>query len=121
MRNTKQKKLIFDIVENNYCHMTASEIHKKACLDISNISLGTVYRILNDLVEHHKIVRIKTKSGINHYDHLTDNNHYHFICDKCQKIIDIFDIDLIINDKQLSKLCINSVDVTLTGLCDDCL
>ena len=75
MRNTKQKKLIYEIVDNSHNHMTANEVYEKARESINNISLGTVYRILNVLSNNHQIRRITTKSGVDHFDSITNENH----------------------------------------------
>ena len=58
MKNTKQKELILNIINNNYNHLSADEIYKKCQKTISNISLGTVYRNLNNLVKEQKIKRL---------------------------------------------------------------
>ena len=90
MRQTKQNTLILDIVNNSYNHPTAYDIYLICKNKIPNISLGTVYRNLNNLVESGKILRIKMPNNIDRYDKIY-NKHAHFICIKCNKIIDIFD------------------------------
>ena len=59
MRNTTQRNLILDITNNSCEHLTAEEVYEIARKSISNISLGTVYRNLNILVELQKIRKIK--------------------------------------------------------------
>ena len=60
MRNTTQRNLILDITNNSCEHLTAEEVYEITRKSISNISLGTVYRNLNILVELQKIRKIKT-------------------------------------------------------------
>ena len=84
MRNTTQRNLILDIINNSCNHLTAEKVHEIARKSISNISLGTVYRNLNILVELQKIRKIKTFDGKDHYDKL-HIKHNHFICLKCNK------------------------------------
>ena len=50
MRNTKQKEIILNIVNNSSNHLNANSIYLKAKEVMPNISLGTVYRNLNNLV-----------------------------------------------------------------------
>ena len=88
MRNTTQRNLILDIINNSCEHFTAEEVYEIARKSILNISLGTVYRNLNILVELQKIRKIKTFDGKDHYDKL-HIKHNHFICLKCNKIFDI--------------------------------
>ena len=49
MKNTKQKKVILDIINNSNNHLDAYQIYDEARKQISNISLGTVYRNLGGL------------------------------------------------------------------------
>lgn len=120
MRNTKQKELIFEIINESRSHLSAQETYNIARKKINNISLGTVYRILNNLVDSNKIIRLTTKSGIDHFDRIPDVRHSHFICDVCNKIYDIDGISYSINSDMLNKFTINDVEITLTGICDEC-
>ena len=56
MRNTKQKDLILKIINNSCSHPNTNEIYELAREEIPNISLGTVYRNLNRLVDLNQIV-----------------------------------------------------------------
>ena len=48
MRQTKQNTLILDIINNSYNHPTAYDIYLICKNEMPNISLGTVYRNLNN-------------------------------------------------------------------------
>ena len=101
MRNTTQRNLILDIINNSCEHLTAEEVYEIARKSISNISLGTVYRNLNILVELQKIRKIKTFDGKDHYDKL-HIKHNHFICLKCNKIFDIHELsNILLHFKQI--------------------
>ena len=78
MRNTRQKRLIFNIVNNSKTHPTVKDVYCLAMNVIPKISLGTVYRILNELVSNHQILRITTESGIDHYDRIPQEKHSQF-------------------------------------------
>ena len=78
MRNTKQRDLILNIINNSYNHLTAEEVYEIARKEISNISLGTVYRNLIVLTNLRKIRKIKTFDAKDHYDRM--HKHNHFIC-----------------------------------------
>ena len=60
MRNTKQRELILNIINNSYNHPSAYDIYLECKKIIPNISLGTVYRNLNTLIETNSIQKIKT-------------------------------------------------------------
>jgi ferric uptake regulator, fur family len=116
MRNTKQKDLVLSILKNNYEHLDAYEVYNEAKKTIDNISLGTVYRVLKTLEETGKIKKLKV-NDMYRYDGFT-NKHHHFICNNCNKIIDI---DEKFNLKfNLKNLEVDDYEIIFTGLCEDC-
>ncbi len=119
MRNTIQRNLILDIINNSYDHLTAEEVYDIARKSISNISLGTVYRNLNCLTELQKIRKIKTFDGKDHYDKL-HIKHNHFICLKCNKIFDIHEIYNVEYKNIPGDFEIVNYDITYSGYCNEC-
>lgn len=118
MRNTKQKDLILKIINNSKEHPNANEIYEEARLEMPHISLGTVYRILNNLLDKGKIRTIQSINNINRYDNI-NWKHDHFICIKCGAVQDIEktfenDIKTINNNKVLD------CDITYKGICQKC-
>lgn len=117
MRNTRQKELILDIINKSYSHPNAYDIYLECRKEIPNISLGTVYRNLNTLVETNKIQKIKSTDNIDRYDKML--NHSHFICIKCNKIIDINEkVDY---NEYVGENKVLNCKVILEGLCKNCL
>lgn len=117
MRNTKQRDLVYDIVINNDKHYSADEIYNECKKIQSNISLGTVYRNLNQLVDLKKIRRIKTQDNIDRFD--KNIIHSHAICSKCGIIIDSF-VDYIQKTPKISKFEITDYDLIFNGICEKC-
>jgi Fur family transcriptional regulator, peroxide stress response regulator len=64
-----------------------------------NIAKGTVYNVLETLVENKLIAKVKTEKGIYRYDGLT-KKHHHIYCEQCDYIEDYFneELDQLIND-----------------------
>lgn len=118
MRNTKQKDLILKIINNSCTHPNANEVYEEARREIPNISLGTVYRILNNLVEKGKIRTIQSTNNIHRYDNI-NWKHDHFICIKCGEVEDIEKT----NNKEIRIINNNKVldcDITYKGICQKC-
>lgn len=118
MRNTKQKELILTIINQSYSHPTAIEIYKECRKEISNISLGTVYRNLNLLVDQLQIKRIKMPNNVDRYDRI-ENKHIHFICTACNKITDLEDLKekpTMINENKVFDY-----EMNFKGICKNCL
>lgn len=116
-RITKQNALILSIIDNSCEHLSAFDIYKKCLLTISNISLGTVYRNLNNLVDAKKIRRIIDFNGVEHFDNLK-KTHNHFICSKCMNIFDVFDNVNIPLDCDLGKVI--NYEIIYNGICHNC-
>ena len=57
---SKQRDLIERIIKESMLHLTAEEIYKEARKEMPNISLGTVYRNLGNLVDE-KCVSLKLR------------------------------------------------------------
>ena len=117
MRYTKQKNLIFEIVNNSYEHLNAYQVYEMARKKISNISLGTVYRNLSCLVEENKIRKIDV-SGTLRFDR--NDRHAHFVCNNCGDIIDIFNSALN-NDEYIDGNLVVDYDIRLKGICKKCM
>jgi Fur family peroxide stress response transcriptional regulator len=87
MRFSKQRELILRRIQSTGSHPTAEWIFNEVKKEKSNISFGTVYRNLSQLVEH-GLARIIQINGIAHYDG-NMNPHNHFICNECCQIYDV--------------------------------
>lgn len=119
MNNSKQRNLILSIINESNDHPTANEIYEISKKTIPNISLGTVYRNLNLLVEHGMIKTVKTNDNTERYDKIFNKNN-HFICKKCNKIYDIFEENK--NNKQnINGHTILDIDITYSGICENCI
>lgn len=123
-RNTNQRKIILDIMKENYTHPTADEIYEKARSINPHISRGTVYRNLGVLSESGEVLKICVPNGSDHYDS-TLKEHYHFVCSKCGKMYDIpqtIKIDTELVSELMSKdgFEIKSHNLVFLGLCPDC-
>lgn len=120
MRNSKQRNAIIEILQNSKEHMTADRVYDEARKILPNISLGTVYRNLGQLTNHH-ILKTIYMNGIVHYDAFLDN-HQHFFCRSCNKVYDV-EVDTkefvsIIDTKINHK--IDNCQVQLFGICEKC-
>lgn len=87
IRNTHQRRLVYEIIQANLNHPTADEVYEIAREQDPSISKGTVYRNLNFLSDRGEIKKLPMPFGPDHYD-FNLNNHYHFICRKCYKVVD---------------------------------
>ena len=88
LKKSRQREAVYDFLMTRKDHPTADFIYENVRKTFPNISLGTVYRNLNLLVELGQAQRFSTYDG---YDHFDGNPapHYHFVCNKCRCVLDI--------------------------------
>jgi Fe2+ or Zn2+ uptake regulation protein len=87
MRNTHQRDAILAYLRSERAHRSASEVYDAVRKEIPNISLGTVYRNLGQLVELGKIITVETQDKFVYYDGYV-SPHTHFVCRGCKGIFD---------------------------------
>jgi Fur family transcriptional regulator, peroxide stress response regulator len=122
-KRSRQRERILEILLNTDCHPTAAWIYDQLRGEFSNLSMGTVYRNLNILVEQDRVQRIVYGSTFDRYDAKTEQ-HYHFICQKCQSIIDVkMAIDESLNERINSTHPFKAVghQIQFFGVCETCL
>lgn len=85
---SRQREAIKEFLLNTKEHPTADKVYMNIRAIYPNISLGTVYRNLNLLAEKGEIIKVNGMDGSDHFDANTDP-HYHFLCNECQKILDL--------------------------------
>ncbi|MFV0249727.1 MAG: transcriptional repressor [Bacilli bacterium] len=117
-----QRETILKVIQNSCEHLNTEIIYDMVKKEIPNISLGTIYRNLNQLVELKQIKKIYMAQGSDCYDK-TLNLHSHLYCNKCHKIYDInnFIIENITNQVQNYLECeITNQDLLFCGICKQC-
>lgn len=88
MKYSRQREAILEFLMSRNDHPTAETVYDNVKLLYPRISLGTVYRNLSLLVECGKAAKLTGRDGMDHFDGNT-SPHYHFVCSKCQRIMDI--------------------------------
>ena len=86
MRYSKQRELVLHTVEQLCDHPTAEEIFDKAAPECPGLSLGTVYRNLNSLVEAGMVRRVSIPGRADRFDH-TLCWHSHLYCTACGGVV----------------------------------
>lgn len=119
-RNTQQRKLIRDLLDNNYDHLTADEIYEIIRKKNPTISRGTVYRNLNVLSDSGEIRKLTMPTGPDHYDCMREN-HYHFLCSECNCVLDVdLEYNSTLNEVTPPGCKTEYHSLVLIGLCPKC-
>lgn len=119
---TKQRAAILRVIRESDEHLTANGVFENAKRILPGISFATVYNSLRYLKEAGHIGEISFGNGASRFDSMT-SRHDHAICTKCGKLIDM-EIELpaeVVNFAvQFSKFKLESIELTLRGLCPEC-
>lgn len=123
MRYSKQKEIVLKTVQESCNHPDAKDIYTKVKKKIPNISLGTVYRNLNNLSDEGLIKKVLLENGNDRYDKTLDN-HNHIFCVSCEKISDV---DVLLKNSEICKIesetgfKITNSNFNIKGICKDCM
>jgi len=120
---TKQRLAVLQVIRESDEHLTANEVFENARRILSGISFATVYNSLHYLKKEGLIGEVRFGMDSTRYDrNLT--RHDHASCNKCGKLVDL---DLSIPNELLeeasarSKFKPESIEMTLRGLCPECV
>ena len=122
MKYSLQRQTILEDVLSRFDHPTAEMVYESVQKKILNISLGTVYRNLNQLAEHGLVHKISMTRGSDRFD-LNLVEHYHMHCTKCDKVFDLSHDSLKEIDQAIEKetgYAILSHDIVFHGICHEC-
>jgi len=94
LRVTPQRLSIFGAIIKLNNHPTADDIIVFIKKNHPNIATGTVYKVLDSLVEKGLVKRVKTEKDIMRYDAVMEN-HHHLYCSASDKIADYYNEEII--------------------------
>ena len=107
---SRQRELIYKTVMENKVHPTAEFVYNYLKKDNPQLSLGTVYRNLQQLSDNGEISRLSIPNQPDRFDGIIEE-HYHAVCEKCGKIYDIH-----INEMpEVDKLVAEKTGLDITG------
>src|SRR5439155_6435298 len=87
-RFTRQRAAVFEYLRSINDHATAEQVYEGVRRDLPHISLATVYKALEALVDARLANKLPDASGPARYDGRSEA-HYHFRCLKTGKVCDL--------------------------------
>ena len=122
LKYSRQRESIKASLMNRKDHPTADAVYASIREEFPNISLGTVYRNLNLLVELGEVQKLTFGDGKDHFDADT-SLHYHFVCRSCGAVIDL-PMEPLSDIDQKAQACtagqVEDHTVFFFGRCADC-
>ncbi|MBD3792214.1 MAG: transcriptional repressor [Campylobacterales bacterium] len=125
IKNTKAKGSLLHILKNAEAPMDASSLHTASSKEAS-VNLVTVYRTLQQFHEKGLVQEFPGKDGVSQYEYIHQgaNAHPHFQCEKCGKVICLGELgfdDALYFSNMAKQHKVNSINITLNGVCEACL
>jgi Fur family peroxide stress response transcriptional regulator len=93
LKVTPQRLAILEAVSDLGNHPSAENIIEYIRSSHPGIATGTVYKVLDVLVEKNLIRKVKTEKDVMRYDGVLDN-HHHLYCAQSERIEDYSDEEL---------------------------
>ncbi len=120
LKVTPQRIAIYNAVVNLKNHPTAENIVDSIKTDYPSISVGTVYKVLNVLVDNGLLKRVKSEKDIMRYDAMLEH-HHHLYCIDTDEIKDYEDkqLDALVTEyfenKKIKNFKIEDFKLQITG------
>ena len=122
LRTTPQRMAVYQQLLKSKEHPSADMLYRKVRKILPNISLDTVNRTLLTLAEIGAAYIVEGSGDVKRFDGQL-NNHQHFRCIKCKRIIDfyhkLFD-NIEVPADIAGKFMVLRKTVYLEGICDSC-
>ena len=121
LKATPQRLAIADALYKQG-HISIDALYDVMIKKFSSISLATIYKNINIMLENAFIQEVKLPNFKSVYE-LSKESHAHTICENCSKISDVyFDFDTLLRSSvKLENFEINKTDLILSGVCKSCL
>ena len=88
VRRSKKRDAMLELMRSTRSHPSADWIYQHMREQFPDVSLGTVYRNLNQLREEQLVKSVGVVNGQERFDACTDP-HAHFVCNHCSAVIDL--------------------------------
>jgi len=121
-RTTRQLTVISTAIQGDHSHPSAEDIYMRVRKVLPHISLGTVYRNLQRLVQEGTIQMLFLGERVARYDP-TLVKHDHFICQQCGRVEDVWvDRDHSVDFASLVKegFTVTAHSLAIHGVCQLC-
>jgi Fur family peroxide stress response transcriptional regulator len=119
---TRQRERLLALLRGTDSHPTAAWLFERLRPEFPRVSLGTVYRNLEVLVEEGLVDEVAVPAGPSRYD-ANREPHHHFTCEHCGKIDDVslkLADDVARRLRRKYRLSPRRFKIEFYGLCEDC-
>jgi Fe2+ or Zn2+ uptake regulation protein len=121
-RRTRQLAAIEAVLRDACDHPTAAQVRERVARQVPYVSLGTVYRNLEKLIQGGAAVAVRLEGEVTRYDGRVED-HDHFVCGRCGAITDLLDAlgpSLDVSALRGRGYAVEKHKLALFGVCPDC-
>ena len=122
-KHFRKRDAILQYLQGTTTHPSAEMVFTQLKPQIPDLSMGTVYRNLNLFKQQGLAVSVATIKGVERFDGNTAP-HVHFICQGCDAVIDLMDMQVPESLKSVAEDCcggsVAECQLSFTGLCREC-
>lgn len=123
IKNTPQRKIILAYLMNSNEHPSIDMIYSYVLKSGLKMSLATVYNTLEIFLKHNLVIEVASdNTGKTRYDYF-EKPHYHVICVKCGRIVDVYDSQYQLLEEYAKKATnyqILNSQYEVYGICEEC-
>lgn len=122
LKVTPQRRIILDILKDNHKRLTAEEIADEIKKVHPSVSVATVYRNLNLMVDINLLSRLNLHNAPARYQINQGHNH-HLVCMECGEVVNL---DICPMQEEVTQLAekmgfkVSDHYFEVTGICKDC-
>lgn len=124
MNRTEQRTMIIQELKRSHAHITAEDLYATLKIKMPQISLGTVYRNLNNLYDGGYVNKLTHGKDKAYFEWGKDPNALHLTCPKCGKITHLMSPEINNLLKSIQTISGNagceSIRFELVKTCDEC-
>ncbi|MFA6138770.1 MAG: Fur family transcriptional regulator [Sulfurimonas sp.] len=120
LKATPQRIAIVDALFLNG-HISTESLYSIMLAKFSSISLATIYKNINLMLENSLIYEVKLPHAKSVYE-LTKTSHSHLLCKNCGAIEDVsVDLETLVDEiSKKTEFQIDKTDFVLSGNCKNC-
>jgi len=120
LKVTPQRLGILSLIENAG-HLNVEELFVLIQKEFSSISLATLYKNINAMIERSLLTEIKIPHQKSKYE-IAKEPHIHLLCQECSEFIDLdVDIGSVVDEaSQKSHYKLLESSIVLCGVCERC-
>lgn len=120
-RNTRQRSAIRRVFEETGRPLSPQEVLDLAQRKVKGLGIATVYRNIKALLEEDTLIAVQLPGGAVLYEVAGKAHHHHFQCDQCHRVFELDGCIPAIRKLAKPKFVVNRHELTLYGVCPECL